>query len=410
MNTVPRLPEPAIARRRALALLSLVGLAAAIGVGRLAAPLDAGEPPAPAGPVAPPGPVRPTSPAPAAPRVPATRPFRLGFTRWPADLTLEGVRTAETFALAHGDVVSVMMIGGIPWEESLTGAPYSRDVEAAFAWKPPAGTKVFLSISPLDMLRRGLAPNWGERDNQPLPRAWAARTFDAPEVRRAYLAFTLRAVEAMRPDWLAIGVELNDLLSNDPAAWPALKRLHRETYAAVKARHPALPVCFTTDVLHYKRLAAEAKGSDQEGEVADLMEASDLFAMSVYPYMSPALAQPFPDGFFDFARGFRKPVAVSESGYTSRDVVLASFGVTLAGTEDLQRRWLSALFATATRDRYEFVVQFATTDFERLCDRLSPPTDDLARVWSFTGLQTSDGKRKPAAATWDAVFATPYAR
>jgi hypothetical protein len=140
------------------------------------------------------------------------------------------------------------------------------------------------------------------------------------------------------------------------------------------------------------------------------MTSSDLFAMSVYPYMSPSLARPVPDGFFDFARKFGKPIAVSESGYSSRDVVLKSYGVTLRGSEDVQRRWLSTLFATAARDRYEFVVQFATTDFERLCDRLAPPTDDLARVWSFTGLQTSDGKRKPAADAWDAALATPYGR
>ena len=41
-----------------------------------------------------------------------TRPFHLGFTRWPADLTIEGVQTASEFALAHGDIVSVMFIGG----------------------------------------------------------------------------------------------------------------------------------------------------------------------------------------------------------------------------------------------------------------------------------------------------------
>jgi hypothetical protein len=53
------------------------------------------------------------------PPVVTTRPFLMGFTRWPADLTPEGVQTAQEFAHQHGDVVSVMFIGGIPWPESL---------------------------------------------------------------------------------------------------------------------------------------------------------------------------------------------------------------------------------------------------------------------------------------------------
>ena len=43
--------------------------------------------------------------------LPVTRPFHLGFTRWPADLTVDGVLTAQNFAHAHGDIVSVKYPG-----------------------------------------------------------------------------------------------------------------------------------------------------------------------------------------------------------------------------------------------------------------------------------------------------------
>ena len=52
-----------------------------------------------------------------------TRPFLLGFTRWPDDLTLEGFLTAQDFAHQHGGIVSVMFIGGVPWPELLDGKP-----------------------------------------------------------------------------------------------------------------------------------------------------------------------------------------------------------------------------------------------------------------------------------------------
>jgi hypothetical protein len=71
---------------------------------------------------------------------------------------------------------------------------------------------------------------------------------------------------------------------------------------------------------------------------------------------------------------------------------------------------LEVLLRTAARDRYEFVIQFATTDFERLCAKLPPPVDDLARIWAYTGMQTSDKRAKPGLAVWDAFLAAGVVR
>ena len=98
----------------------------------------------------------------------------------------------------------------------------------------------------------------------------------------------------MRPDYLAIGVESNVLLTREPAKWRLFKELYRESYRALKKAHPTLQIFFTTEVLHYKKLTKEAKGTDQEREVTELMKQSDLFAMSVYPHMSTELPRPVP--------------------------------------------------------------------------------------------------------------------
>jgi arabinogalactan endo-1,4-beta-galactosidase len=255
--------------------------------------------------------------------------------------------------------------------------------------------------------RSGLAPYWGDRDNQPLPPPWDTLAINSPKVEKAFLAFVVRAVDAMHPDYLAIGVEDNVLLSKDPQKWMQLKDLHKATYTALKARYPKLPIFFTTEVLHYKRLADEARSSDQAGEVADLMHYSDLFAMSVYPYMSYGVPRPVPADFFDFARTFGKPIAVSESGMSSQNVNLKSYHVTLYGSEEDQTQFTRLLLATATRDRYRFVVNFATTDFDALCAKLPAPTGDVARIWAYTGMQTGDRKSKPALAVWDAILKLP---
>ena len=341
---------------------------------------------------------------------PISRPFYLGFTRWPADLTLEGIMTAQDFAHEHGDIVSVCFVGGIPWPESLANKPFSKDVQDNLSYRPPNGKKLFLQISLLNNDRTGLAPYWGKKDNLPLPKPWNTYDFDSPEVKQAYLSFVLRCVDAMRPDYLAIGVENNVLLSKNPSKWNQLKALHVATYTAVKEKNPKLPVFFTTDVLHYKELAVEARGTDQAGEVAELMKHSDLFAMSVYPHMSFDVPRPVPEDFFDFALKFGKPIAVSESGDSSRDVELKTFKVTLKGCESGQKQFTEMLLKTAAVNRYEFVITFATTDFGILCEKLPPSVRDLASIWAYTGLQTSEKKPKPALAVWDLYLKAKYDR
>ncbi len=336
---------------------------------------------------------------------PRSRPFRMGFTPWPSELSLKGIKTAEEFIGKHGDLVSLMFIGGVPWQEALDGKPFSADVQRQFAYKPPRGHRLFLSISPLNMGRNGLAPYWGERDNMPLPAEWARLRFNDPKVIRALTSFALRAVAALKPDWLAIGVESNALLSHDRAVWRDYKELHRSVYAAVKRRHPKLPVFFTTEVNHYLERASEARGSGQEREVADLMRHSDMFAMSYYPHMSYDTRWPIPAGFFDFARRFRKPIAVSETGMLSKEVTVT--GLKLRGDPADQRQYYETLLTAASRDRYRFVVTFCTTDYDRLLPALPGEAREIANIWTYTGLQTSDGSPKPALAAWDSWFRIP---
>jgi hypothetical protein len=341
-------------------------------------------------------------------RGPVTRPFLMGFTGWPSDLTAEGFAIAQEFAHAHGDIVSVAFIGGIPWPEAHEGKPFSKDVQENFNYRPPAGKKLFLSISPLNKDRRDLAPYWGDTDNQPLPKPWDKEPLNSPRVKRAFLNFILRAVDTMRPDYLAIGVESNMLLSRDLNKWRQLKELHRDTYTAVKKVQKALPVFFTTEVLHYKRLTRDAKGSEQEKEVAEMMRHSDMFAMSLYPHMSPETPRPLPASFLNFASGFKKGIVVAESGMTSRNVDLKSYGTTMFGSDTDQLQFTEMLLKTAARDSYEFVINFASTDSDRLVARLRPPLDDIARIWAYTGMQTSDKKLKPASAVWDGFYRAKF--
>jgi hypothetical protein len=126
--------------------------------------------------------------------------------------------------------------------------------------------------------------------------------------------------------------------------------------------------------------------------------------------MSLGVPRPLPATFFDFAGNLardagNKPIAISESGMTSRDTTV--FGITLRGTEAEQRDYMEKLLATAQRDRYSFVVNFASHDFEPLVARLPPDAQELAKVWVYTGLKRSDGSVKPVIETWRNAKARP---
>jgi hypothetical protein len=198
------------------------------------------------------------------------------------------------------------------------------------------------------------------------------------------------------------------MLSRHQAKWRQLKELHRETYLAVKKAHKSLPVFFTTEVLHYKRLTPDSKGTNQEKEVAEMMRSSDLFAMSLYPHMSHEVPKTLPADFLQFAARFKKGIAVSESGMTSRNVELRSYNRILYGSEAEQMQFTEWLLKTAARSNYEFVINFATTDSDRLVARLRPPLDELARIYAYLGMQTSDRRPKPASAVWDGFYRARY--
>lgn len=335
-----------------------------------------------------------------------TRPFRMGFTPWPSEMSAAGLKAASDFMKASGDLDSIMVLGGVPWPEALSEKPFSTDLNALLTHRPPANSKLFLSLSPLAMDRKSLAPYHGARPDMPLPPEFQGLPFDHEKVLKAYTRFVLRAVETAKPDYLAIGVESNVLLSTDAKAWPAYKRLHRAVFEAVKKKRPRLPVFFTTEVNHYLGRSENSDAAKQAREVQDLMKWSDYFAMSYYPHMTFQTQWPIPKDVFSFAQKFRKKVAVSETGMSSQPVPFPGFA--LPGSPELQLQYYQVLLQAAKENRFEFVVTFCTTDYERLLAVLPPESRSLASIWTYTGLQTSAGALKPAGQLWRSVFSLTY--
>ena len=341
-----------------------------------------------------------------------TRAFRMGATRWPPDLTLRAMGKVELFLRNQADMAAPMILGGVPWEAAADPAAYSAALMRELEWVAPPDHPKLLSLGALDTMRTALAPLYAVTDNRPLPEAWQGRSFDDPQVIAAYSGFCLRAAEIARPDWLAIGVEVNILLHARPDLWPAYTRLHRATYEAVKAQFPEMGVCFTIATQHFMGRTDGADPVTQNAGMAALMTHSDLAGFSIYPHLQDDAPDPIPDGFYDplnaFAARSGRPAAISESGTSSQAIRWGMFG-RIPGSPEWQAQATEALFRFADEGRHRFVVNFTSHDYGPLLERLPKKDRSFAGLWEHCGILDATGGDKPVTAVWRDWLARPLA-
>ena len=357
----------------------------------------------------------PPSDRPCDPQVPEfeleaiSRPFAMGFNRWPSDFTEEAIEEMYAFIGEHGDLILYHFDGGVPWPEALHGEPFSDHLQTD--WEDarsstPEDHVVFMALTPLNTGRNALAPYWGQEDNMPLPEPWDGKRLNDHDVMVAYLNYVQRAVDFFDPDYLAIGIEANLALVHDPVLWEEYKVLHRYVYEALKADHPDLPIFATFALLHLRGEEDEVDAEAQQAEVEALLPYLDILGLSAYPY--GWIYEPLgrvPEDYFDPALAFGKPVAVAETGMPSRG--FKAYGVQYDFDSEDQVRYVDLVLRKALEHDFVFVVNWANIDFDPLLEHFPKDLRDLGLYWAYTGLQRSDGCPKDALYVWDAYAALP---
>jgi hypothetical protein len=346
---------------------------------------------------------------------PSARSFRLGFTPFPHDTTESAVEGTYGYLANDGDLYAFHTLPGVPWVEAGAGkgfAEYGKSVRDSWSFQKSrvkAGHGVYLGLTPLDDGRKQLADQWGDAEHMPLPSPWSTYAFDAAEVRAAYLKFCEEGIALFNPDYLAIGIEVNLLKKNAPEKWSAYVTLQKETYRALKAKHPKLPVFVTVTAVDILAGWTDAGDAAQAEALTDVMAFSDYLALSFYPYMSKYLTNDIPADTFDklqaLAKG--KPIAIAESGYPAETFTLPTAKLTFEGTDGKQAAWIEKLLRVADEKRFAFVVNFAARDYDALWEKIG--RDELALVWRDTGLYAGDGRERPSLGRWRTTLARPFA-
>ncbi|MEW5979653.1 MAG: glycosyl hydrolase 53 family protein [Acidobacteriota bacterium] len=353
----------------------------------------------------------PLQPAESYPAVPVKeaveRPFYLGFTSWASGPTLEDVARTYRFISQNADILTEH-IEGVPWFEALHDRPFAKGFQQNIELgrgNRPAGMKLVLAISPLNMGRNSLAGYFGEKENMPLPDDISGKAFNDPAIKKAYLNYCLRMADYFKPDYFIIGIETNELLKNTPEQWEGFVELSQHVHSELKKKLPDLPMA--QSVTLHVLLDKKVPNLDRyQKRIAEFISAYDFNAVSFYPFFM-GLHQ-----YDEFAKALKsirqfgtKPIAISECGHPAEPIVAKTWNLNIPSSPEEQDQFVQALLKQAQEDKYLFVTQYAALDFDELWKIFPDEVKDLGRLWRDTGLVDESNTPRPALETWRRALA-----
>ncbi len=322
------------------------------------------------------------------------RAVRLGLAALPGERTQASYLSVVATAAQYADTVLIQRPP--PWADFLPGAKLSAATEATTRletdllnqYKP---LKTFFAIDPLDpaVSRTRIA--------EPPPGVDAFAGFGDPGLRAAFVNYAAYVAKAYRPEYLALGVEVNMLYERDRPQFEAFVSLYNEAYAVAKAASPTTKVfpTFQLDDL-------EGKLGDPHPAHWEVLRAfdgrMDVLAVTTYPYLAGLRsASELRTGFWAaLVDQFDGEVIIAGTAASSAPVE----GEASTGNEDEQDAYLGLALAEAVRAGITLVVW-------------SVPFDPVyARSGSLlpfrdAGLRRSDGANKLAWTTWEAWALRP---
>jgi hypothetical protein len=322
------------------------------------------------------------------------RSVRLGFGVIPTERTSEAYRQAFATTARYGDIVRIQRAP--PWEDFLPGGQISKETRETTELETAllgqyGNLQRFYAIDPTDpALRRGRLAN--------LPASIDPEAgFESEPLRAAFLAYVAYIAKNYRPDYLAIGVEVNMLAERSRSQFDAFVSLYREAYKLAKETSPATKV-FPTFQLEAIEGVLDLVHSPDWAALEPFRGAMDVLAVSSYPYLGDVgLAGTIRAAYYtQLTTRFSGEVIIAETAYPSAPVE----GKAVSGTPEDQAAFLARLLDDAEKSGIAAVIWLTALD-------PAFATEGNAAVFRDAGLRTSDGGNKLAWGIWEEWAARP---
>jgi hypothetical protein len=328
------------------------------------------------------------------------RPFSMGVGLFPYDFTPEAIEATQSWIAENTDIVAMKLDEGVPWQEALENKnTYDPKFEESLAMKAKAAKekKVFVSVTPLNKDKNGMANYRGPEENMPNPEPWNKKDLDDPVVLKAFLNYCRELIRRYKPDYFAYAIEVNNL-AKLPAKWKKFVPFAQSVYVALKKEHPQLQVFVTLgcEATVFEPDAAPA----QKKAIKEILVFSDLVAVTALPYVKEQNPAKIPKDYFSqmAALGPGKPFAIAETAFLAEDVNF--FGIERVGKPAWQADYLKFCFEEGVKLNAKFVIWMLPRDPDMLYDKLPPLVRDILLIIKDTGLLDGQGNPRKSYEVW----------
>ncbi len=339
-----------------------------------------------------------------------TRSFRMGFTPWPFDATVQAQDEVYSFIEGNADLFAIHLDGGIPWPEAFTpnnfdnfGLGVKNEINGIVSRLASMTNKeIYLAVSPFNGLRDGKALYWNSSTNESIPEPWASLDFDSDFLVSAYANFVDELIKKFNPKYVNYAIEINEYYHNSPSGRTKLQYFYINVYTILKSKYPNIK--FMTS------FTLSSPGSTKMQESADLFlslaDYQDLTGISVYPYAffshsdkgdPENLPSDWLSQILRIAPG--KPYFVAETGFVGEPLSIPEFTLDVVSDEEKQSAYLVKLFEESNTMDVEGIVWFSSHDFDDLWS--SVLNDNLSLIWRDTGLKDGDQQPRQALGVWE---------
>jgi hypothetical protein len=336
-----------------------------------------------------------------------SRPFYMGVTPWPADLTVEEVNKTYAFINDHCDIVSHHFNEGIPYEEFYKDLPLPREFLENIAFrkaKTRSSQNVFLSVAALNISRKDKDHYYkNSTTSQNIKEGWGKLNMDNEKFVASYVKYINYLIKEFNPIYVNYGVESN-FNEWDQKGFGEYKIFLSRVYNALKQTHAKLPL-FVSFMVNESNTGLE--------NARQLLPYTDIIALSSYPYtmnIESTSSDPkrIPENFFEqyIRLDTSKSFGFAETGYIAQNLKINEFKIEKNGKSEWQKAYLEKVLSLSTRYDAKFFIWFTAKDYDKLVETsikgqlVDKESISLLTLWQDTGLIDENDVKRPSYDLW----------
>ncbi|MEW7276968.1 glycosyl hydrolase 53 family protein [Aquimarina sp. 2201CG1-2-11] len=328
------------------------------------------------------------------------RNFNMGFTTWSYGPNPEDVAVTYEFIKNNADIYTEHIDYHIPWDSWINDLPLPAEFTGEIAGRVQRkieDKQLLLSVGLLNLDRDELTTDY----NDIVP---SYTGLNDVHIEDAYFKHVKYLVDQLKPDFLVIAIEVNELRLKEEGKWQEYTLLIKNVKLRIKQLYPNLKVSESIS-LHNLYNPTIINPNVYIDEMIDYMNQLDFVAISFYPFLKNQHSESEFQQTFDFLhKKINRPIAFVESGHIAEDLSVSSFDVFIPGNAKEQDTYLKTLFANAREQDYEFVIWWAYRDFDALWETFPDDRKDQGKLWRDAGLIDEEGKEREAFVTWKSVL------